>query len=215
MNEKLQKESFVSLSFHLNKINSACPKLALIDNRFIFSGPFFQSIHDMEDFDDNSHGVWDRVTASDSGNLNATVDNNRLFGPIIGIDLGTSNSCVSLWHTVKNRAKIVKNSSTKSKSSVSKYLPSAYEDNLLIRPTLDTYILIAFIDCSIILILHECNPTRAKHPFDCCVRWTWFWSMQSGAHARRDRFDGMITKEIEFCILLCDVSGNKSDLIPV
>ena len=62
------------------------------------------------------HGVWDRIGASDSANHNTTSDNNRLSGPIIGIDLGTSNSCVSLWHTVKNRAKIIKNSSSKSKS---------------------------------------------------------------------------------------------------
>ena len=66
---------------------------------------------------DESIGVWDRDggTTSDSGNRDATAQENRCFGPIIGIDLGSSNSCVSLWHTVKNRAKIVKNATSKSK----------------------------------------------------------------------------------------------------
>lgn len=40
------------------------------------------------------------------------------LGPIIGIDLGSSNSCVSLWHTVKNRTKVVKNITSKSKQLV-------------------------------------------------------------------------------------------------
>lgn len=30
-------------------------------------------------------------------------------GPIIGIDLGTTNSCMAIWHPGKNRAKIIKN----------------------------------------------------------------------------------------------------------
>lgn len=30
-------------------------------------------------------------------------------GPIIGIDLGTTNSCIAIWHPTKNRAKIIKN----------------------------------------------------------------------------------------------------------
>ena len=30
-------------------------------------------------------------------------------GPMIGIDLGTSNSCVAIWHPGKNRAKVIKN----------------------------------------------------------------------------------------------------------
>ena len=61
-----------------------------------------------------SGGVWDQINFDDEENLFA---NNRLLGPIIGIDLGTSNSCVSLWHTVKNRAKVVKNVISKSKWS--------------------------------------------------------------------------------------------------
>ena len=61
-----------------------------------------------------SGGVWDQINFDDEENLFA---NNRLLGPIIGIDLGTSNSCVSLWHTVKNRAKVVKNVVSKSKCS--------------------------------------------------------------------------------------------------
>lgn len=72
----------------------------------------------MNNYNDEVHGVWDRIGASDSANHNATSDNNRLSGPMIGIDLGTSNSCVSLWHTVKNRAKIIKNSFSKSKCPV-------------------------------------------------------------------------------------------------
>ena len=60
--------------------------------------------------------VWERDSPLDTDNNEDTACNNRCLGPIIGIDLGTSNSCVSLWHTVKNRAKVVKNVSNKSKS---------------------------------------------------------------------------------------------------
>jgi hypothetical protein len=66
-------------------------------------------------YNSDSLGVWDRETARDSENQEDPADNNRWLGPIIGIDLGTSNSCVSLWHTVKNRAKVMKNFSSKSK----------------------------------------------------------------------------------------------------
>ena len=31
------------------------------------------------------------------------------FGPVIGIDLGTSNCCAAIWYPTKNRAKIIKN----------------------------------------------------------------------------------------------------------
>lgn len=66
-------------------------------------------------YNSDSLGVWDRETTRDSENQEDPADNNRWLGPIIGIDLGTSNSCVSLWHTVKNRAKVVKNVTSKSK----------------------------------------------------------------------------------------------------
>lgn len=64
---------------------------------------------------DDTLGVWDRGCQLDSDTQDNLAYDNRLLGPVIGIDLGTSNSCVSLWHTVKNRAKVVKNISSKSK----------------------------------------------------------------------------------------------------
>jgi hypothetical protein len=64
---------------------------------------------------DDTLGVWDRGCQLDSATQDNLAYDNRLLGPVIGIDLGTSNSCVSLWHTVKNRAKIVKNVSSNSK----------------------------------------------------------------------------------------------------
>ena len=64
---------------------------------------------------DDTMGVWDRGCQLDSDTQDNLAYDNRLLGPVIGIDLGTSNSCVSLWHTVKNRAKVVKNISSKSK----------------------------------------------------------------------------------------------------
>ena len=62
-----------------------------------------------------SSGVWDTGHHVGSTSKEDMSDINRTLGPMIGIDLGTSNSCVSLWHTVKNRAKVIKNVSTKSK----------------------------------------------------------------------------------------------------
>lgn len=63
---------------------------------------------------DDTLGVWDRCQLDSDSQDNLAYDN-RVLGPVIGIDLGTSNSCVSLWHTVKNRAKVVKNVTSKSK----------------------------------------------------------------------------------------------------
>jgi molecular chaperone DnaK (HSP70) len=63
----------------------------------------------MSDFNE-SLDVWEGA----KGNSNENKITQEL-GPIIGIDLGSSNSCVSLWHTVKNRCKVVKNITTKSK----------------------------------------------------------------------------------------------------
>ena len=65
----------------------------------------------------NSTGVWDTGPHVGSTSKEDMADINRTLGPMIGIDLGTSNSCVSLWHTVKNRAKVIKNVSIQSKCS--------------------------------------------------------------------------------------------------
>jgi hypothetical protein len=65
----------------------------------------------------NSTGVWDTGPHVGPTSKEDMADINRALGPMIGIDLGTSNSCVSLWHTVKNRAKVIKNVSIQSKCS--------------------------------------------------------------------------------------------------
>ena len=36
-------------------------------------------------------------------------DDRAPMGAFVGIDLGTSNSCLGLWHPGKNRVKIIKN----------------------------------------------------------------------------------------------------------
>ena len=111
----MKKQNEVIDSFHKNKVDltakSYCPSCTVLSYDVCL-----HDAYEMNNHNDGVHGVWDRIGASDSANHDATSDNNRLSGPIIGIDLGTSNSCVSLWHTVKNRAKIIKNSSSKSKS---------------------------------------------------------------------------------------------------
>ena len=40
----------------------------------------------------------------------STRQENR--GPIIGIDLGTSTSCIAIWDATKSRAKVIRNSTT-------------------------------------------------------------------------------------------------------
>ena len=82
-----------------------------------------------------SSGVWDQINFDDEENLFA---NNRLLGPIIGIDLGTSNSCVSLWHPVKNRAKVVKNIVSKSKCShyMRRWIAAVVEQKLRLASSL-------------------------------------------------------------------------------
>jgi len=39
----------------------------------------------------------------------ASEDGNTATGAFVGVDLGTSNSCLGLWHPGKNRVKIIKN----------------------------------------------------------------------------------------------------------
>jgi molecular chaperone DnaK (HSP70) len=63
----------------------------------------------MSDFNE-SLDVWEISKKNENEN-----EISEELGPIIGIDLGSSNSCVSLWHTVKNRCKVFKNINTKSK----------------------------------------------------------------------------------------------------
>jgi len=47
---------------------------------------------------------------------NGYVDNAHAFddgeGLVLGIDFGSSNSCVAVWRADKNKVKIIKNSST-------------------------------------------------------------------------------------------------------
>lgn len=40
-------------------------------------------------------------------------------GPIVGIDFGTSNSCLAVWHYGKNRAKVVRNAATQQRTTPS------------------------------------------------------------------------------------------------
>ena len=42
----------------------------------------------------------------------------NLFEPIVGIDLGTSNSCIAIWHKGKCRAKVLKNSNKRKKKNL-------------------------------------------------------------------------------------------------
>ena len=54
-------------------------------------------------------------TAFKTGGRNA--DSTPKLGPIVGIDFGSSNSCIAVWDTVKNRAKIIKNAFRESECS--------------------------------------------------------------------------------------------------
>ena len=96
--------------------NRLCPRKALSCYCFFSATllhPLFSSMSDQK----CSTGVWDTGPHTGSTSKDDMADINRTLGPMIGIDLGTSNSCVSLWHTVKNRAKVIKNVSIQSKCS--------------------------------------------------------------------------------------------------
>lgn len=49
------------------------------------------------------------VLAREAVWTNADTEGEGAQGAFVGIDLGTSNSCLGLWHAGKNRVKIIKN----------------------------------------------------------------------------------------------------------
>ena len=54
----------------------------------------------MNDSKDND--VWQRDVVSTGTSFVSTA-------PIVGIDFGTSNSCIAVWNPMKNRVKVIKN----------------------------------------------------------------------------------------------------------
>jgi hypothetical protein len=49
--------------------------------------------------------VWHRRDA-----ITSQSSSSDLAGPIVGIDFGTSNSCIAVWHPVQKRAKVIRRS---------------------------------------------------------------------------------------------------------
>ena len=55
--------------------------------------------------------VWDYITSKNTnGQFEIEHDS------VLGVDFGTSNSCLSIWNISKNKVKIVKNIDTKGKT---------------------------------------------------------------------------------------------------
>lgn len=63
--------------------------------------------------------IWSRVQSSVTGKAREFVESHEDL--VIGLDFGTSNSCVSIWRKDKHRVKIVKN--TRGKTISKKYKP--------------------------------------------------------------------------------------------
>eukprot|EP01041_Mallomonas_annulata_P008626 gene8626-17793_t len=51
---------------------------------------------------EGNFNMWKMVRGS-------TTSKDKIGGPVLGIDLGTSNSCIAIWNPEKNRSKIIKN----------------------------------------------------------------------------------------------------------
>mmetsp|Transcript_745 Transcript_745/g.1237 ORF Transcript_745/g.1237 Transcript_745/m.1237 type:complete len:723 (-) Transcript_745:28-2196(-) len=64
--------------------------------------------------------------------------------PVIGIDLGTSNSCASIWHPYKNRAKIIKLSKQRRIIPSTVTYQSSSEDVIIGNPPDDMYVVCGF-----------------------------------------------------------------------
>jgi hypothetical protein len=138
---------------------------------------------------DDTLGVWDRGCQLDSDTQDNLAYDNRLLGPVIGIDLGTSNSCVSLWHTVKNRAKVVKNVSTKSKIVVTcvrhndaclkvhpQSTPTTWLDSShTLSIEFDFTIALSILLDRMFFLSNFPIINRTKHSIHCGLRWCWFW----------------------------------------
>ena len=58
--------------------------------------------------DQFSQSIWSNLGAG--GSTAAYNDDNSL---VLGMDFGSSNSCVSVWRADKNRVKIIRNGSSK------------------------------------------------------------------------------------------------------
>jgi hypothetical protein len=63
---------------------------------------------------DNNNNKIQKLNSKNSKSNEVEIDvwrkrkSNIDTDPIIGIDFGTSNSCLSIWHPIKNRSKVIK-----------------------------------------------------------------------------------------------------------
>lgn len=55
--------------------------------------------------------VWNKDANSNQSDANTTNDEYAEYmslNPVVGIDFGTSNSCVAVWHFQKSRTKVIR-----------------------------------------------------------------------------------------------------------
>jgi hypothetical protein len=58
----------------------------------------------------NKENVWSLNYVSEGEEWSVKhLPDGECMEPVVGIDLGTSNSCVAIWHRGKSRAKVIKN----------------------------------------------------------------------------------------------------------